>query len=358
VRVTAKSKAVLVTGGAGYIGSHTCKALALAGYTPVTYDNLVHGHRWAVRWGPLVCGDVADAELLAETLRRHSIGAVIHFAGYAYVGESMSFPGKYFRNNIANTLTLLEAMESVGVDKIVFSSTCATYGRPAGLPICEDTPQEPINPYGESKLVVERMLHWWGIAHRLHWTALRYFNAAGADPDGEIGEDHQPETHLIPLAIEAALGSRGPLEIYGSDYETADGTAVRDYVHVTDLASAHVRALKYLERGGESIALNLGTGRGHSVREVVDMVEYISGRRVPVHFAARRNGDPPKLVANADRAREVLEWQPRYSTLPTVVDTAWRWHAEYRLAVARAQGVNMSVAPTTTPFSEAAQQSA
>jgi UDP-glucose-4-epimerase GalE len=356
--VTVKSKAVLVTGGAGYIGSHTCKALAFAGYTPVTYDNLVHGHRWAVRWGPLVRGDIADGELLTETLRRHSIGAVIHFAGYAYVGESMTYPAKYFRNNIANTVTLLEAMESVGVDKIVFSSSCATYGTPAELPICEDTPQEPINPYGESKLAVERMLQWCGIAHRLHWSALRYFNAAGADPDGEIGEDHQPETHLIPLAIEAALGSRGPLEIYGSDYQTADGTAVRDYVHVTDLASAHVRALKHLERGGESTALNLGTGRGHSVREVVDMVGYISGRRVPVQFAARRNGDPPKLVANADRAREVLRWEPRYSTLRSIVQSAWRWHAEYKATVARPHAVMIGAAARPASFSEAAAQSA
>ena len=356
--MTIKSKAVLVTGGAGYIGSHTCKALSLAGYTPVTYDNLVHGHRWAVQWGPLVRGDVADGELLAETLRRHSIAAVIHFAGYAYVGESMSYPGKYFRNNIANTLTLLEAIESVGVDKIVFSSTCATYGAPAELPITEDMPQEPINPYGESKLVVERMLQWWGLAHRLQWAALRYFNAGGADPDGEIGEDHQPETHLIPLAIEAALGLRGPLEIYGSDYQTADGTAVRDYIHVTDLASAHVRALKHLERGGESVALNLGTGSGHSVREVVDMIGQISGRHVPVQFGARRDGDPPKLVANADRAREILGWQPRHSSLHSIVETAWRWHAEHRAMVAHPHGLNMSVTATAAPFSEAAPQTA
>jgi UDP-glucose-4-epimerase GalE len=331
----AKPKAaVLVTGGAGYIGSHTCKALANAGFTPVTYDNLVHGHSWAVRWGPLVRGDLANQALLADTLRRYSITAVIHFAAFAYVGESMSAPGKYFGNNVSNTLTLLEAMQQAQVDTMVFSSTCATYGMPDKLPIDESQTQKPINPYGESKLFAERMLQWWGNAHGLRWTALRYFNAAGADRDGDIGEDHQPETHLIPIAIQAAMGLRAPLDIFGCDYPTPDGTAVRDYVHVSDLATAHVAALKRLQRGGDSIALNLGTGTGHSVRDVVSMVEVFGGR-VPVRMAARRLGDPPLLVAAANRAREVLEWEPRHSSLDEIVSTAWRWHAHHNKRPAR-----------------------
>jgi len=276
----AGSRNVLVTGGAGYIGSHTCKALAAAGYSPVTLDNLAYGHRWAVRWGPFEQADLDDRQAVERVLREHRIGAVIHFAAYAYVGESMTDPGKYFRNNVVNTLNLLEAMRAAGVGRIVFSSTCATYGVPKGVPIAEDHPQLPVNPYGESKLFVERALHWNGVAHGLRWMALRYFNAAGADPDGEIGEDHDPETHLIPLAIEAALGRRPDLQVMGTDYPTADGTAIRDYVHVTDLADAHLRALHHLEGDGPSGALNLGTGRGHSVREVVAMVERVTGRKV------------------------------------------------------------------------------
>jgi UDP-glucose-4-epimerase GalE len=318
-----------VTGGAGYIGSHTCKALARAGFTPVTYDNLMQGHAWAVRWGPFVRGDLADRDTLTHTLERHSIEAVIHFAAFAYVGESMNAPGDYFRNNVANTLTLLEAMQQAGVDTMVFSSTCATYGIPARVPIDEDEPQKPINPYGESKLFVERMLRWWENAHGLRWTALRYFNAAGADVDGEIGEDHEPETHLVPIAIQAAMGMREPLEIFGSDYDTPDGTAVRDYIHVSDLAAAHVAALKRLRAGGSSLALNLGTGIGHSVRDVVDMVGVFGGR-VPVRFGPRRAGDPPQLVAAAHRAREVLGWEPRHSSLDQIVATAWHWHTQHR----------------------------
>lgn len=327
--------AVLVTGGAGYIGSHTCKALARAGYLPVTYDSLEHGHRWAVRWGPLVAGDLADSDLLRRTLAEYNIGAVVHFAGYCYVGESMTDPAKYFRNNTVNSLALLEAMRAAGTARIVFSSTCATYGMPAQVPMHESDPQQPINPYGESKLAVEKILHWWEIAHGFRWFALRYFNAAGADPDGEIGEDHDPETHLIPLAIEAALGKRAALDIYGSDYPTRDGTAVRDYIHVADLADAHVRALSHLETGGDSAALNLGTGSGHSVREVIAMVDTVSGRRVPVREAPRRPGDPAELVADAGRAKELLKWQPRHSTLDTIVQSAWRWHSERHAIVLR-----------------------
>ena len=320
------SRNILVTGGAGYIGSHTCKALAAAGYTPVSLDNLVYGHRWAVRWGPLVEADLADRAAIAQALREHAIEAVIHFAAYAYVGESMSDPGKYFRNNVANTLNLLDAMKDAGVGRIVFSSTCATYGVPEAVPIAEDHPQRPVNPYGESKLFVERALHWHGVAHDLRWMALRYFNAAGADPDGEIGEDHDPETHLIPLAIRAAQGGGPALAIFGGDYATPDGTAVRDYIHVTDLAAAHVRALDDLLAGGASAAFNLGTGQGASVREVIAAVAAVAGRPVPVREAPRRAGDPPVLVADPRRAMERLGWRPLHSRLPRIVETAWRWH--------------------------------
>ena len=319
---------VLITGGAGYIGSHTCKALAAAGCTPVTFDNFVYGHRRAVRWGPLVQADLADRDAIAKALRDHAITAVIHFAAYAYVGESMADPGRYFRNNVVNTMNLLEAVRAVGVQHIVFSSTCATYGVPDQVPITEDHPQRPVNPYGESKLFVERALHWHGLAHGLRWTALRYFNAAGADPEGDTGEDHNPETHLIPLAIEAALGRRAALQVMGTDYPTPDGSAVRDYIHVTDLADAHVRALRRLREGGDSGAFNLGTGHGHSVREVVAMVERVSGRRVPVVDAPRRAGDPPALVAAPGRARELLGWEPRWSDLATIVRTAHAWHRQ------------------------------
>ena len=300
---------VLVTGGAGYIGSHTCKALAGAGFEPVVLDNLSFGHPWAVRWGPLVEGDLGDRDLITRTIERHRVKAVIHFAAYAYVGESMRVPERYFRNNVINTLNLLESVQHTGVSRVVFSSTCATYGLPDRVPIAEGQPQRPVNPYGESKLFVERALGWLGTAHGLGWAALRYFNAAGADPDGELGEAHDPETHLVPNAILAALGRAPALEIFGTDYDTPDGTAVRDYVHVTDLADAHVRALEHLLGGGESMAINLGTGHGHSVREVLDAVERIGGTRVP------------------SRAAAVLGWRTRLSDLDSIVGTAWRWHA-------------------------------
>lgn len=326
-----------MAGGAGYIGSHTCEALAAAGYQPITYDNLCCGHRWAVRWGPLIHGDLATGELLERVLRTHAIEGIIHFAGYAYVGESMVEPGRYFTNNVANSIKLLEAAKGAGVGAVVFSSTCATYGVPERVPIGEEEPQRPINPYGESKLFVERALHWYGQAHSLAWVALRYFNAAGADPDGEIGEDHDPETHLVPLVIQAALGERADVEIYGDDYPTPDGTAVRDYIHVTDLAAAHVAALDYLMSGGESIALNLGTGNGHSVREVVAAVEWLSGGRVPAHMGVRRPGDPPVLVADASKARAVLAWKPVHSQLACIIETAWAWHEQrYRSVPVRA----------------------
>jgi UDP-arabinose 4-epimerase len=320
------AKNILVTGGAGYIGSHACKALARAGYTPIAYDNLVHGHRDAVRWGPFVEGDLGDAARLADTLARHEVAAVIHFAAFAYVGESMEKPQLYFRNNVVNTLALLDAMLTAGLRHIVFSSSCATYGTPARVPITEDTPQRPVNPYGESKLICERAIHWYGEAYRMSYAALRYFNAAGADPDGEIGEAHEPETHLVPLVLATALGRRAQIDIYGTDYPTPDGSAVRDYIHVQDLAEAHVAALGHLLDGGASLALNLGTGAGHSVREVIAAAERVTGRRIARREMARRAGDPPVLVADVARARAALGWQARMSGLDGILGTAWAWH--------------------------------
>jgi UDP-arabinose 4-epimerase len=322
-----KSMRVLVTGGAGYVGSHTAKVLARAGFEPIVLDDLSAGHRWAVKWGPLVEGDLGDSALIREVIKSHRIQAVVHFAGFAYVGESMKRPRQYFRNNVTYTLRLLDAMMDTRVRHIVFSSSCATYGIPASVPICEEQVQTPINPYGESKRMVERILAWYGEAYGLRWTALRYFNAAGADPDGELGEHHSPETHLIPLAIQAALGEQPALEIYGTDYPTADGTAVRDYTHVMDLAEAHVAALRYMLKSHENGAINLGTGTGQSVRQVVAAVERVSGRRVPIREVQRRAGDPPCLVADSRKAKELLGWEPRHSSLDEIVETAWQWHA-------------------------------
>jgi UDP-arabinose 4-epimerase len=320
------SQTVLVTGGAGYIGSHACKSLARAGYRPVAYDSLVRGHRAAVRWGPLVEADLADTERLADTIKRFEVAAVMHFAAFAYVGESMVNPELYFRNNVGNSMRLLEAMRGAGVRHIVFSSTAATYGIPEQVPIPEDAPQRPVNPYGESKLMVERMLHWYGEAHGLTHAALRYFNAAGADLDAEIGEDHDPEPHLIPLVLQAALGHRPQIDIYGTDYPTPDGTAVRDYIHVQDLAEAHVKAIAHLLRGGASLELNLGTGSGHSVREVIASAERVTGLRIPWRESPRRPGDPPVLVAQASRARAALDWTPVLSDIDRILATAWAWH--------------------------------
>ncbi|MDE2229736.1 MAG: UDP-glucose 4-epimerase GalE [Alphaproteobacteria bacterium] len=332
------NKTILVTGGAGYIGSHACKALAKAGYEPVAYDSLVRGHRDAVRWGPLVEGDLADRALLAATLKRYRIAAVMHFAAFAYVEESVRDPVLYFRNNVVNSLGLFEAMREANATQIVFSSTCATYGVPERVPISEDAPQRPVNPYGEGKLMVERALHWLDAAYGLKHVALRYFNAAGADPDGEIGEDHDPETHLIPLILQTALQQRAQISIYGTDYPTPDGSAVRDYIHVQDLAEAHVRALQYLAEGGASVALNLGTGTGHSVREAIACAERVTGLSIPQREAPRRAGDPPILVADARRAHAVLGWQAHLSDLDTIVATAWAWHSARAASAAPARG--------------------
>ena len=319
-------KNILVTGGAGYIGSHTSKQLARKGYRPVAFDNLSEGHRWAARYGPLVEGDLADTGLLRRTMESTRAAAVIHFAASAYVGESMQDPQKYFRNNVAGTISLLEAMRASGVKRIVFSSSCATYGCPASVPITEDHQQQPVNPYGDSKLFVERMLRWHARAYGLRYAILRYFNAAGADPEGELGETHEPETHLIPLVIQAALGQRENVEVFGTDYPTSDGTAIRDYVHVSDLGAAHLAALRYLEGGAASDAFNLGTGRGSSVREIIHCVEAVAQSAVPVKEGPRRPGDPAELVADPRKAEAVLGWHPQCSELRTIIQTAWNWH--------------------------------
>jgi UDP-glucose-4-epimerase GalE len=320
------SRSILVTGGAGYIGSHAAKALSRAGYRPIVYDNLSRGHRHAVRWGPFVEGDLVDRARLAAAFAEHDVSAVMHFAAFAYVGESVADPGLYYRNNVGGTIALLDAMQAAGIREIVFSSSCATYGIPAQVPIAETTAQSPVNPYGETKLAIERALLWYANAHGMRHVALRYFNAAGADPEGEIGEEHEPETHLIPLVLRAALGQGAPVEIYGTDYPTPDGTAVRDYIHVTDLAEAHVRALDHLAAGRNSAALNLGTGGGCSVREVIAAAERAGARPVPRRDAPRRAGDPPVLVADARLAQELLGWRPAHSDLETIMRTALAWH--------------------------------
>jgi UDP-arabinose 4-epimerase len=319
------SDRVLVTGGAGYIGSHACKALSQAGYLPVTYDSLERGHRWAVRWGPLEVGSLHDRGFLDEVLRRHKPIAAIHFAAYAYVGESVQKPAAYYRNNVGGSISLLEAMMDAGVNSLVFSSSCATFGIPQSVPIGDDDPQQPINPYGASKLMVERILsdvdRWTGLKS----VSLRYFNAAGADPEGEIGESHDPETHLIPLVLAAAQGRLPALTVHGHDYPTPDGTCIRDYVHVSDLADAHVRALQYLVGGGDTCRLNLGTGRGHSVAEIIATAEQVTKKSIPWTAGPRREGDPPALVADAARAMQVLGWQPRFPGIERQIADAWRW---------------------------------
>jgi UDP-arabinose 4-epimerase len=319
------SLSVLVTGGAGYIGSHACKALAAAGYVPVTYDNLSRGHRHAVRFGPFVEGDVGDRAAVAAALKAHEISAVMHFAAFAYVGESGTDPALYYRNNVVGTLALLDGMRDAGVDRIVFSSTCATYGLPETVPIAETTAQRPVNSYGETKLAIERVLYWYGQAYGLRSVALRYFNAAGCDRGGEIGEEHDPETHLIPLVLRATLGTALPVSIFGTDYATPDGTAIRDYIHVEDLASAHVRALDHLAKGGANAALNLATGRGYSVREIIAAVARAVGHDVPCREAPRRLGDPPSLIADPSLARSVLGWQAECSDLDTIIGSALAW---------------------------------
>jgi UDP-arabinose 4-epimerase len=318
-------RTILVTGGAGYIGSHTCKALAQDGYLPVVYDNLSAGHADAVQWGPLEMGDCSDRTRLDAVITRHHPVAVIHFAAFAYVGESVNDPAKYYRNNVAGALTLLEAMHAHSIPSIIFSSSCATYGIPQHIPIPDDHAQMPINPYGRTKLMVEQMLADFSAAYGLHYAALRYFNASGADPDGAIGETHDPEPHLIPRVLAVAAGKCPSIEIYGNDYATTDGTCIRDYVHVCDLAQAHVLALDYIGKTKKNLCCNIGTGKGASVAEIIAMAEKITGRPIPVTIAPRRPGDPPELVAAAGRARELLQWQPRFPDVGVHIEHAWGW---------------------------------
>jgi UDP-glucose-4-epimerase GalE len=323
--LAAKGRGVLVTGGAGYIGSHAAKALHRAGYRVVVYDSFVAGHRAAVKYGDLVEGDILDVDAVRRALTRHDISAVMHFAAFLDVGESVREPVRYYRNNVVGALSVLEAMAAESIAQFVFSSTCATYGEPIETPIAETHPQRPINSYGESKLAVERALPHFERAYGIHAIALRYFNAAGADPDGEIGEDHSPEIHLIPRAIEAATGGAG-LQVFGDDYPTPDGTCLRDYIHVADLADAHVRALETIAETKISGAYNLGTGHPHSVREVIDMVGKVTGRVVPWTLGPRRPGDPAVLYAAPSKAINELHWKPRLPGLDAIVRTAWDWH--------------------------------
>jgi len=321
---------VLVTGAGGDVGSHACKALNRCGYAPIGLDSLERAGMRTLPWGPLEVVDTSDRKSVGRVLDKYRPAAIVHFAAYAYVGESVADPSLYYRNNVGGSISLLEAAQAAGIGNFVFSSSCATYGIPGTVPIREDHPQHPVNPYGSSKLMVERILRDCDLAFGIRSVALRYFNAAGADPDCEIGECHDPETHAIPLAIRAALGEQPEFEIFGTDYPTPDGTAIRDYVHVTDLAHAHVRALEYLLDGGTSTALNLGTGTGHSVREVVKAVEAATGRPVKTIPSPRRDGDPPVLVADPERASQLLNWNAEMASLTDIVRTAVQWHRKWR----------------------------
>jgi UDP-arabinose 4-epimerase len=315
---------ILVTGGAGYIGSHACKVLAAKGFEPIVYDNLSRGNRWAVKWGPLELGDIADTVRLRAVIEQYRPAALMHFAAYAYVGESVEFPLLYYRNNVCGTSSLLQTLIDFQPIPVVFSSTCATYGIPEMTPISEDHPQRPINPYGFSKLVVERMLADLDAANGLRSISLRYFNAAGADPDGQIGEAHDPEPHLIPLVLAAARDGT-PLRVFGNDYDTPDGTCVRDYIHVLDIADAHVRAIEYLIGGGASCALNLANARGYSVKEVIAAAERVCGKPIRVEMAPRRAGDPAVLIGAPEMAQTLLGWKPARSDLELQIIDAWNW---------------------------------
>lgn len=317
---------ILVTGGAGYIGSHACKALKMAGHEPLVYDNMIYGHQEAVKWGPLEIGDIADRNRLDKVIIKYQPDAIMHFAAFAYVGESVENPGKYYRNNVAGSLTLLEAARDHGIRHLIFSSTCASYGVPEIIPIPEEHLLNPINPYGRSKLMVEQMIEDFAAAHDITCILLRYFNASGADPEAETGEDHDPETHLIPLVLDAASGQREHIKIFGADYDTPDGTCIRDYIHVTDLAEAHRLSLDYLIDGGESSIFNLGNGNGFSVKNIIDKVRDITGKNVQAVEADRRKGDPPILIGSADKIKRTLGWKPKYDDIDTIIKTAWEWH--------------------------------
>jgi len=324
----AKMSAILVTGGAGYIGSHVVKELLRQGHQPIVYDNLQTGHRKAIKNSQFIEGDLADSERLRKAFRSFSFDAVMHFAADCQVGESVENPLKYFNNNVKNSLQLIEIMEEVKTKKFVFSSSAATYGEPKEIPIPEDHPCHPTNPYGETKWIFERVLQSFYENARLSYISLRYFNAAGADPEGELGEDHSPETHLIPICIRAALNNE-PVSIYGTDYDTPDGTCIRDYIHVTDLAQAHILALKKLEQRGNSGIYNLGNGNGYSVKEVIETVKKVTGRKLVSVGTPRRPGDPARLVASSEKIRKKLEWTPKYPGLETIIETAWQWHRKH-----------------------------
>ncbi len=320
--------AILVTGGAGYIGSHVNKLLAHEGYETVVFDNLIYGHREAVKWGTLIEGDLKNVSEIEAVFERYPIEAVFHFAAYAYVGESVTEPEKYYYNNIGCTLNLLKVMRKYGSDKIIFSSSCATYGEPKQMPITEDMPQNPINPYGFTKYTVERIFKDYEKAYGLKYVVLRYFNAAGADPEGEIGEAHDPETHIIPLILDAASGKRPNVKVFGTDYPTRDGSCVRDYIHVSDLATAHLLALRHLEAGKESQFLNLGNTKGTSVLELIESAKRVTGRNIPVVLADRRPGDPAILVGSSEKAKRILGWEPIYGDIDAIVKHAWAWHEQ------------------------------
>jgi UDP-arabinose 4-epimerase len=320
------SRNVLVTGGAGYVGAHSCKALARSGFTPVVYDNLSTGHESFVRWGPLINADIRDQATLRDAISSYEISAVLHFAACAYVGESVINPQKYYDNNVTGTLSLLRAMLETNISSIVFSSSCAIYGEPEQIPITEAAPKQPVNPYGASKLMIERVLSDYIRAYGLQSVALRYFNAAGADPDGEVGELRDPETHLVPRAMMAIHGYLNDFAVFGSDYPTPDGTAIRDYIHVSDLAEAHVAALRRFLDGKPGGAYNLGTGRGYSVREILEAIASETGESLRTPMGLRREGDPAELIADASLGRRELGWSPHFSDLNTIVRTAWAWH--------------------------------
>ena len=317
---------ILVVGGAGYIGSHMCKYLSQNGFTPIVLDNLVYGHRRAVKWGPLIEGSMENKPILDMIFTDYEITAVMHFAAFAYVGESVTNPGKYYDNNVAATISLLETMRKHNVSKFIFSSTCATYGEPVEIPIRETHPQAPINPYGRSKLMVEQILDDYQNAYGLTSISLRYFNAAGADPDGEIGEDHNPETHLIPIILQTALGKRDKITVFGDDYSTEDGTCIRDYIHVTDLSQAHLLALEKLMNDYPGGKYNLGNGDGHSVRQVIDAAQEVTGSNIPSKVVERRPGDPAVLIGSSEKAVQELGWKPRFADLKNILGTAWHWH--------------------------------
>jgi len=316
---------ILITGGAGYVGSHTNKLLSQHGYETVVFDNLIYGHREFIKWGKFFLGDLANKEQLRNCFRTYTIEAVMHFSGYAYVGESVVDPSKYYHNNVANTLNLLDVMREFHVNCFIFSSSCVIYGIPHQIPITEDHPQHPINPYGKSKLMVEQILRDFDSAYSLNHVNLRYFNAAGADPDAEIGESHNPETHLIPLVLDAAQGKSEDIKIFGTDYDTPDGTCIRDYIHVTDLADAHLKGLLYLMNDGKSDSFNLGNGNGFSVREVIETARRVTGKGIKATAWERRAGDPPVLIGSSDKAKQILDWKPHYNDLSTIIETAWNW---------------------------------